>query len=589
MAVPARDKESVNEPRITFGMIVLNGEPFLRYNLRALYPFAHQIIVVEGACPSAKGNAAEDGHSRDGTLQELRRFKTEEDPGNKLTIVIAEDEGRSNGFWLEKDEMSRAYAVRATGNYLWQVDCDEFYRPEDMRTVVEILAKDAGITAVSFPMLTFWGGLDYLVDGFFLRRFVVHRLFAWGNGYCYSSHRPPTVLDDKGRNLREIKHVTAAEMAGRGVSMFHYELLLPKQVKEKCEYYIGAQWLGGSYRELKSWMNSSYFFLERPFRPHMVFTHMSWLKRFNGTHPPQVNEMIRATACGKFPGIELRKTKDVESLLAKSSYSAARAILIAAVPLHNAAAVAKELLRKGLRGSLLFDRLWFLKAKISGTPLNITPNEISGNLVGGWKTPSIPAAQRKLTARELGDMYNNNVIRPWAALAEAVRYTKCEQGFIVEVGCSTGYHYEVLKYLLNQEINYMGIDYSKAMIEEARRLYPSIPFIVGDATSLPLGDHSYDILISGCVLLHVTDYHAAIVESSRVSRRWVILHKTPLAQGKTQYYRKYAYGVPCVEIHFNEKELFDICRSCGLVLRHEIWIQGGDDSQKTYVFERCPS
>src|SRR3546814_12365174 len=31
-------------PRITFGMIVLNGEPFLRYNLRSLYPYAHQII-----------------------------------------------------------------------------------------------------------------------------------------------------------------------------------------------------------------------------------------------------------------------------------------------------------------------------------------------------------------------------------------------------------------------------------------------------------------------------------------------------------------------------------------------------------------
>ena len=35
--------------QVTFGTIVLNGEPFTRHNLRALYPFAHQIIVVEGA------------------------------------------------------------------------------------------------------------------------------------------------------------------------------------------------------------------------------------------------------------------------------------------------------------------------------------------------------------------------------------------------------------------------------------------------------------------------------------------------------------------------------------------------------------
>jgi hypothetical protein len=34
-------------------MIVLNGEPSIRYNLRALYPFAHQIFLAEGAAPAA--------------------------------------------------------------------------------------------------------------------------------------------------------------------------------------------------------------------------------------------------------------------------------------------------------------------------------------------------------------------------------------------------------------------------------------------------------------------------------------------------------------------------------------------------------
>src|SRR3546814_19343546 len=70
-------------PRITFGMIVLNGEPFLRYNLRSLYPYAHQIIVAEGAAPGARNIATPQGHSRDGTLEVLRRFKQEEDPEDK--------------------------------------------------------------------------------------------------------------------------------------------------------------------------------------------------------------------------------------------------------------------------------------------------------------------------------------------------------------------------------------------------------------------------------------------------------------------------------------------------------------------------
>ena len=116
-------------PRVTFGIIVLNGEPYTRYCLRALYPFAHEIIVVEGACPAAAAIATADGHSIDGTLEALYRFKEEEDVENKVHIVTRD------GFWEEKDESSRAYAERATGDYLWQIDIDEFYHPIDMSAV----------------------------------------------------------------------------------------------------------------------------------------------------------------------------------------------------------------------------------------------------------------------------------------------------------------------------------------------------------------------------------------------------------------------------------------------------------------------
>jgi hypothetical protein len=61
-------------PRVSFGIIVLNGEPFVRYTLRALYPYAHQIIIAEGAAPGARNIATSDGHSRDGTLDTLHLF-----------------------------------------------------------------------------------------------------------------------------------------------------------------------------------------------------------------------------------------------------------------------------------------------------------------------------------------------------------------------------------------------------------------------------------------------------------------------------------------------------------------------------------
>ena len=309
-------------PRVSFGMIVLNGEPFTRYSLRALYPFAHEIIVVEGAVPAAAGIATPDGHSRDGTLEALARFKAGEDPDDKLQIVTRE------GFWAEKDEMSQAYAGRATGDYLWQVDVDEFYRPEAMRAVLNLLGDDPGITAVSFPMLTFWGAPAYVTDGWYLRYWAneIHRVFRWGPGYEYVTHRPPTVSDAQGCDLRTLKWLRASDMARRGVYLYHYSLLFPKQVVEKCDYYGQAEWARS--RGAVRWAEQSYLRLERPFRVHNVYRYPSWLERFGGEHPPQ------AAAMWAEAGVEHRDSADVEALLGSWRYRAGRALLKAAYPLY---------------------------------------------------------------------------------------------------------------------------------------------------------------------------------------------------------------------------------------------------------------
>ena len=96
--------KKMNNPRISFGIIVLNGEPFTKYCLRQIYPYAYEIIVVEGGSRKAI-NEAPDGHSTDGTLEALRKFKEKEDPEDKVKIVTHE------GFWTEKDEQSQAYAI----------------------------------------------------------------------------------------------------------------------------------------------------------------------------------------------------------------------------------------------------------------------------------------------------------------------------------------------------------------------------------------------------------------------------------------------------------------------------------------------
>ena len=114
---------ATKDVKISFGIIVLNGEPFTKYCIRQLYPHAHEIIVVEGGSEKAR-HICPEGRSNDGTLESLSYMKDFEDPEDKITIVTKE------GYWEGKDEQSQAYADRATGDYLWQVDIDEFYKPE---------------------------------------------------------------------------------------------------------------------------------------------------------------------------------------------------------------------------------------------------------------------------------------------------------------------------------------------------------------------------------------------------------------------------------------------------------------------------
>lgn len=310
-------------PNITFGIIVLNGEPFTRYCLRQIYPSAHQIIVVEGASPAAREVSTSDGHSIDGTLQVLRDFQQHEDPDHKVTIVTAEDEGYPDGFWPgEKDEQSRAYANRATGDYLWQVDIDEFYRARDIERIRSILAQDPTISGMSFYLKNFWGGFDYLVDGWSYRHQIrmmggIRRLFKWGPQYQYISHRPPTVMDAEGNDTFQQNWIPAQESARHDIFCYHYGMVFPKQARMKASYYGRLGW--STHKDMNQWLETSFLNLTRPFRILHGTPPPSWIYRFKGEHPEQIIQLTRDLDTGLFD-IQQRKTADIDALLNSSTY-----------------------------------------------------------------------------------------------------------------------------------------------------------------------------------------------------------------------------------------------------------------------------
>lgn len=302
--------------RISFGIIVLNGLPFLRYNLRSLYPFAHEIIVVEGACRASVEVCSSTGHSTDGTLEELLRFKNEDDPENKLIIVTAENKGMHDGFWHEKNEMSQAYASHITGDYLWQIDIDEFYLKNDMQYIAVILAEGE-VTAISFPFYNFWGGPGYLLDGYADRceDRRVNRIFKWSPGSRYVSHRPPTVQNAAGVDMSSINWLDSREMRRRGIFMYHYDMILPVQAYRKSRYYSKVEWHQLDGIRVRDWYYDTFENLVDPYHIYTIYTHFSWLRRFDREHPEAVKRMLDDIGHGHIPGISLRRIDDIEVLL----------------------------------------------------------------------------------------------------------------------------------------------------------------------------------------------------------------------------------------------------------------------------------
>jgi hypothetical protein len=321
--------------KITFGIIALNAQPLLEYNLRAIYPFAHQIVVVEGATRAAVSLATKDGHSKDDTLQMLKEFQSSKDPEKKLVIVSAKEEGYADGFWPEKDEMSRAYAKQATGDWLWQVDSDEFYREEDMQEIIAMLGRDPSLTAVSFPYYEFFGSFFSVISGkwHLSEHPRFHRLFRWGKGYRYQSHRPPTVVNENEVDLRKINWISTPRNNKNPIFLFHYSYVFPKQAEQKVGYYSNVTWTD-AFRDNQRWLSNSYYGLKHPFfLSEKGWPILQWLERFAGTHPKVINHLRSDLASGKVKEGR-RITEDIEKILRSPAYVLATRILHFIMPAY---------------------------------------------------------------------------------------------------------------------------------------------------------------------------------------------------------------------------------------------------------------
>jgi SAM-dependent methyltransferase len=227
---------------------------------------------------------------------------------------------------------------------------------------------------------------------------------------------------------------------------------------------------------------------------------------------------------------------------------------------------------------------------ISHGHTSIEKSEISETLVTAWKSPEIPLKQRALVQKELGNMYRGRSPAVFQVLADCLRSVIYEGATVLEVGCASGYYYEVLEYLLKKRINFTGVDYSEPLVQMAKDFYPKAKFQVADGASLPYGESSLLVVVSSGVLLHTPNYKAHIAEAARVAKEHVVAHRTPVCRKReTLYLKKYGYGVPMFELIFNEREILSDFASQGLALVKHVEYEAApanDTYGVTYLFKK---
>ncbi len=280
--------------KVAVGMIVFNGNYVLRETLESVYPYVDQILIAEGPVTFWQ----EQGYktSDDGTNDIIDNFP---DPDDKIKIV--------HGQFSEKDDQCNAYMQHLDEDidYIWNVDSDEVFKPEDIELLFQILNSnliaEKPFTSVGFKSVTFYGGFDDVLGGFeegaeFIRMRKVYP------GSYWSTHRPPTVAH-KIHSPHPERHLDFNTLADAyGIRMYHYSYVFPDQVSQKVKYYkekisknncidnyFESIYLPWVYNQNRNSIESAHRGVHE-FKPE--YRGDCYTKPFAGTHPEVVQKNI---------------------------------------------------------------------------------------------------------------------------------------------------------------------------------------------------------------------------------------------------------------------------------------------------------
>ena len=249
--------------KVSYVMVVLNGEPFIKFQLQSIYKHAHEIIIVEGAYKKFSF-AAKEFRSKDKTISIIENFP---DPKKKIKLI------KKKIFYDDKKEMCNEFMKYITGDVLWQIDVDEFYDENTHKYVKQIFSKDDLLDQVSFTFYDYYKTFDWIINGYpeqYLDVIRVNRIFK---GMTWVNQRPPT-LEFNNKIIIPRKKINGMQMLKNNHYMHNLTMIYDSQVKDKFIFYnkksLGI-FSGNDQWYTDSWKNYSQKFSVAGFKSFLTY------------------------------------------------------------------------------------------------------------------------------------------------------------------------------------------------------------------------------------------------------------------------------------------------------------------------------
>jgi glycosyltransferase involved in cell wall biosynthesis len=238
---------------LTFGMIVCNGEQFIKQQLEHIYDVADQIIIVEGAV-EVYSKIIGYNYSNDNTIDIIKKFIKENDPKRKIEFITTKSMGRP---WKDKIEMQNKIAELTKGTIFVKQDVDEFYNLENLLDEINKLEKSPGKVMINYQSLHFWGDYNHVIKG---ANFNDKQTRVWKWKSTYRHTKTFNIFTDTHTGLHMAPN--PGNMFVSEDKLFHYSYIYNHKSRGDILRYYKNRSLGKHPDVSKAWFNKAPQYLE---------------------------------------------------------------------------------------------------------------------------------------------------------------------------------------------------------------------------------------------------------------------------------------------------------------------------------------